>query len=571
MIFKICHNRERNPLGFVQWLLHSIFRPVDRVPLSVGNPLTHAEQFARLPTRMTPKYRAWLATIVVLYLLFAASSSVAKGPRPDEGVFASPAYNMLTKGHMGTTVIETLGTDLDGLKSHTYWVMPLNLVIQIGWYKLFGFGLLSMRLLSVTWGLVALLSWFAIVENVTGDCGLAVLATALIAVNYDFIMIASDGRMDAMCAALCFAGFASYLSRRQYNLSGAILISNALVAAALFTHPNGLLGVLGLTFLIWYFDRQRFEVRQIGFAAAPYLAYAAGWGLYILQDPHLFFRQFLANAQDMGRLNMLTSPWAGFKAEVGQRYLGHFAGLSPSVPKLMRVKVLIVLVYVAAVIGSLSVRAIRQHRGRRALLVLMAIYFSVLTLLDGQKQYIYVVHIVPLYAVITAVWIHWHWSKEPALRKVIVLGIGALLLLHSTGVLYRVVQANNLRDYSSVVHYLSPHMRQETLVMGSAELGFGVGFDHVLDDPKLGFVTHRKPDFIVVEPHYEAYFRNFVRTPQIHEFVMNRLDTEYQLTYQGNWYRVYAVAAQDFTERDHRSRSHNTFDATLAGRPNPLP
>src|SRR5215216_4923081 len=98
-----------------------------------------------------------MVSVVCLYISLAVGVSLTKTPEIDEGWFASPALNLITTGSMGTTVLEPTGTltsKLKGINQHTYWVMPLHLLAQAGWYEVFGFSLFSMRLLSIAWGLV---------------------------------------------------------------------------------------------------------------------------------------------------------------------------------------------------------------------------------------------------------------------------------------------------------------------------------------------------------------------------------------------------------------------------------
>ncbi|HVG22106.1 MAG TPA: hypothetical protein VNI02_23930, partial [Blastocatellia bacterium] len=142
-----------------------------------------------------------------LYAALTIGISLTKPPEIDEGWFASPALNLITRGSMGTTVLEPSGTltsKLTGINQHTYWVMPLHLLAQAGWYEVFGFSLFSMRTLSIAWGLVALASWFLIMRALSGSLKLSMMAAAFIALDYVFIMHASLGRMDMMCAALGF-------------------------------------------------------------------------------------------------------------------------------------------------------------------------------------------------------------------------------------------------------------------------------------------------------------------------------------------------------------------------------
>src|ERR1700693_2025937 len=103
------------------------------------------------------------------YLLLTTGSIFTRLPWVDEGIFASPAYNLVSKGYMGTTAMETAGTAWQGIERHTYWTVPLHILAQAGWYELFGFGLFSMRALSALWGLAALAALYSIALRLSED------------------------------------------------------------------------------------------------------------------------------------------------------------------------------------------------------------------------------------------------------------------------------------------------------------------------------------------------------------------------------------------------------------------
>lgn len=200
-------------------------------------------------------YRAAVASVVVLYLALAIGRTLTDSPGCDEGWFASPALNLTTKGHMGTSVIEESNLGMTtGIHQYTYWIMPVHVLTQAVWYKAFGFGLFSMRSISIVCGLLALAAWLSIMQSLSGDKKVILLALALVALDFAFIRSASTGRMDMMSAALNFTAFAAYLRLRNRNLTLAILVSQSLVVASGLTHPNGLLGFIGLAFLTFYFD-----------------------------------------------------------------------------------------------------------------------------------------------------------------------------------------------------------------------------------------------------------------------------------------------------------------------------
>ena len=223
--------------------------------------------------------------VLAVYLTLAWATALTERPGTDEGYFANPAFNLMSKGSFTTTVLETAGTSFQGMDRHTYWVMPLQPLVLAGWYKVLGFGVFSTRALSIFFGLVALVAWFIIVRSLFNQVFLAFLVVALLSCDYIFIVCAASGRMDMMSAALGFAGLAIYLLLRESRLTLAVLLGNALVVASGLTHPMGLLPLLGLIFLAIYFDRKRIGLKHIAVAVVPYAVGGIGWGLYILQDP----------------------------------------------------------------------------------------------------------------------------------------------------------------------------------------------------------------------------------------------------------------------------------------------
>ena len=93
---------------------------------------------------------------VLLFLTLAIGSSLTHRPQVDEGLFASPAYNLAFNGHFGTTIFDMETSSLTRIDQKTYWVMPLFLLNVAASFKIFGFSLFAMRLVSVFWGLILL-------------------------------------------------------------------------------------------------------------------------------------------------------------------------------------------------------------------------------------------------------------------------------------------------------------------------------------------------------------------------------------------------------------------------------
>jgi len=343
-----------------------------------------------------------MAAVSALFVALSCGTILTKRPWIDEAWFASPGLDLVEHGRMGTHVLEPTGSHLsimkpgvrlDGIDRHTYWVMPLHFLVLALAFKLFGFSLAVLRLPALLWGLGALAAWYVIVRSLGGSKELATLTLFLISVDYAFINSASDGRMDMMCAALGFISLALYLAWRESRFLWAVLLTHALAALSLFTHPNGLLGVAAVVFVFLYLDCRRLSWAVVALTAAPYVAATLGWIAYVLADRAAFVAQFGANASI--RTVGLSAPFEAIRLEIAERYLkGHFfpdeAGLGA------KLKVLILVAYIALVVVILAPR-LRRNRGYCLLLYLLGIRFLMMAWGTVKTEY-YLVDVIPFYA-----------------------------------------------------------------------------------------------------------------------------------------------------------------------------
>ena len=490
----------------------------------------------RLERRSIAKPKRWttagLLIVMLFYLALAVGRARTDSPGCDEGWFASPAYNLAFNGHMGTTVIEESNLSMtSGIHRYTYWIMPLNVLIQAGWYKLFGFGLFTMRSISLVFGLIALFAWFSIVNSMTGDSRLALLTTALIACDFVFIRGAANGRMDMMCAALNFAALAVYVKLRERNLSRAIFLSQCLVVASGLTHPNGLLGLVGVGVFVVAFDRRRISFRHILIGLVPYLVGAAAFAPHALNDPHLLVAQLSGNGA--GRLWGLRNPLGALNSEINERYIGSGGAAT--------LKLALLAIYAASVAGALLIRRIRSHRGYQALLVLSAIIFVYFTLMEGTKLYLYLIQLSPILTALLAAVIASLWQRR-VLRRWLVPAMAAVVLLNLAGTAY-VIKRNSLnRNFLPAVRFLNENMDSSARIIGTAELTFGLKrYDSLLDDKWLGYNTGATPDLIVLDPRYQQEQQAVgTRDPQIHDYIVTLLSGGYRQVYDDGGFQIYS-------------------------------
>ena len=77
---------------------------------------------------MTKSSTVLLCGIVFVYLVLAIGCASTLIPWCDEAWFAGPALNLMTKGYMGTPVLDATATwntrDLTQVDRYTYWIIP---------------------------------------------------------------------------------------------------------------------------------------------------------------------------------------------------------------------------------------------------------------------------------------------------------------------------------------------------------------------------------------------------------------------------------------------------------------
>jgi 4-amino-4-deoxy-L-arabinose transferase-like glycosyltransferase len=223
-----------------------------------------------------------VALLLAAWTVLAGALARSNSPWSSEAWFAIPALNLLTRGYMGTTVLAWQGTWLTGIERHTYWIMPLDPLAQAVWYKAVGFSLFRQRLLSVFFGAGALVSWFMIVLRISGTYRAASIAILIVGFEGNFLNAAANGRMDMMAAALGAAGLAAFLQLRDRASRTALWVSHSLVAAAVLTHPCGVLFVAALVVMMLYTEarggQRRLRPGDIAAAALPWLVAILLWG-----------------------------------------------------------------------------------------------------------------------------------------------------------------------------------------------------------------------------------------------------------------------------------------------------
>jgi len=415
-------------------------------------------------------------------------------------------------------------------------------LVEAGWQSLLGFGIVQFRLASVASGLLLLITAHFIVKRLTGERPLALLVLSLLALDYTFLQHAGIGRCEMLSLTFAVGAVAAYLKLREGSRSLAIVSSHTLMAASALTHPVGtMLWVPALLGLQIYLDPKDYRLRTLTLITLPYLVGGGAWGLYILQDPAAFRSQFQHISLGMGRLSGFAHPLLAVKREITERFLAYY-GVRPHATPLVMLKMILPLGYLLGLAGALVIPSARRYPFLRLALALFSAQFLILAILEGTKQFQYIVHVIPTLTMVlgTVIWLVWSRRLIP---RALPLALFAILLILQLGpTLFRVVENPYHNHFLPVLNYIRPDVERGTLLISQAEFSVPFGFpDNVITDPTYGWKRPERPLLVVVDEAVMA--RNTAGAketrPGLYRYLNQEFRAEYEPAFTSGQYTVY--------------------------------
>ncbi len=476
----------------------------------------------------------WLFTAGLAFVLLCVQFALRTQPNSNEAWFADAARNLWLHGSLGTTILASKGTWLQGIDRHTYWSMPFHLILQSLWYSLFGFGLFQLRTLSIAAGLGTILAWYLVAGRLMKSWSFALVFVLLLAIDLRLITYSSNGRMDSLCAFCGTAGLASYLMLRGRSQPIAVLIAHSAVALSGLTHPCGIIYAFDLLLLQWWFGGFR-RIRETWlWSLFPYLVFGTAFGLWALQDWPSFSRQFGGNVSGLageykgaGRFSSLSQSWFGLEAELQSRYLKSAKGWAAQWT---------LCLYGAGLVWLVTRSGLRSNRRVRLMFVMGVAHFIFFWLFEGLKLSNYLLHLLPLLICLAMV-----AGRDifEAKRIWIAIALACLLILDALAMRQNLTDSVGNKNYEPIIPILQ--QRRGMVVTAPSEFAFEIGFDGKLqDDHRLGFYTGRSPDLFITNSWQRQWLEQAKKSePQLASWIQQKLDNRYREIYRNEAFVVW--------------------------------
>ena len=486
----------------------------------------------------------WYALLILIsFCVLTIGTARTSQPKPDEAVLCNPGYNLVFNGYPGTTLYETLGYMPESLKRWTYWHFPAYTYVCAVWFKVFGFGLLRMRLLSTMFGLLGLTSWYWIARCLSGSANAGLVSMALVAADFSHGFSAATGRMDMQCCSMGAAALGSYLYLREKSLPAAAFAGHAFATFCILTHPVGMLYYLNLVLVIVVLDRRRLSVRFVLASAVPVMVGGSLFFAYVRHDIYGFREQLTAalqiNAASFRDPGLSANPLIrSLQLELRHRYIEPF-GLS-SGGGFKRLKIIILAAYLAAIFGNLFYRRSHQQPGRALMACMALIAMLYMGLVSPSKFSYYLAHVTAFLAAGLGLFLCSLGSTDRVQWRIVTPCVLLLAGLQIGGEVLQIRQDAYGRNFLPVIETIRKNTNPQSIIFGSGELWFGIEHDrYMLNDFNLGALSGVVPNvFIMDEVYRDLHETARSEDPRRYEYVERMLKTSREI-YRNGGYQVY--------------------------------
>jgi hypothetical protein len=115
------------------------------------------------------------------------------------------------------------------------------------------------------------------------------------------------------------------------------------------------------------------------------------------------------------------------------------------------------------------------------------------------------------------------------------------MLIHAGGAAYHVHNNSYRTQYLPAISFLKQNVRSDQLLIGPGILGIGLEYPtNLIDDFRLGALSGKLPDWIVMTDWYETWFLGLrASEPPTYAFVRNRIENEFNPVYNQGGFTIY--------------------------------
>ena len=281
------------------------------------------------------KENKYLALLTIIYLVLY-TFNLAKYPHVwgDEAFLCNPAYNLITEGRFGTSILQ----GWNNIENNTFSLPPVYYLFLGISFKIFGLGVTQGRIISVAFGLISLLFAYKIANKLYNK-KIGLITVSLLMFNPVMFLAGREMRMEIAVTAFVLISVYLLIIGLENNSKYYFLFSGIFGGLAILSHPNGLHIFIFVPILLFFILKNKKSDKQIGLFLGGGILISIPYILYILTDLSGFYSQFSTNVGYSG-LNILHN--IQYEPIRYIRYINLYGGTIIEIPNWFLIKLLLI-------------------------------------------------------------------------------------------------------------------------------------------------------------------------------------------------------------------------------------
>ena len=275
---------------------------------------------------MREKKRSLVDKLLLLYLLvygFFSFAFLTQFPfvHSDESWLAGLSRDMLTEKSLSVTE-----HFFDARPRYPHAIKSLFHLLQMGFIRIFGYSVESVRLLSLTAGIIFLIIFYFLIKRITKREKLALAVTALFSLDVEFIYASHFARQEILLGVAFIAGFFLLLGEEEPGIKESVLAA-VITGLSIGLHPNSFLLACSFgTILLFYLFLQ---IKKDIFPLVTYIGVTGAFAAVFILISYSFDSQFLKHYFQNGAMEFDVDASLTAKAgELGGFFKRLFTGQS---------------------------------------------------------------------------------------------------------------------------------------------------------------------------------------------------------------------------------------------------
>ena len=384
-----------------------------------------------------------------------------------------------TMMHEGLDSTETF---FDLLPRYPHAIKSFFHIMQMPLIKMFGYGLFSVRLLSLIFSCAALFILYKIVLHFTGSKPSAFLSAAAVALDVQFIYASHFARQEIIVAFGIFIIYLYIIKNAGVWSYKKDIITAVIIGTMIGIHPNAFIGALiaGSLYIYYIAVEKKFKVKNL----AVLVGIVAGFALAFVGISYIFDAQFIAHYLKYGDHLGVTMTFSEKVRTIVPFYQKLWLGISGTYYTPW-IKIQVVLFTAAIVIG-----AVYAFWDRKALLFLLPIaavnlgYIIIGRYSQPSILFMFITCWVLVFYLLSKV--------NPIKIRVIATALLAAAMLTVSSLQIAPYMNNDYDDYLDEIKSVVP---EDARVLANLNAGYAFAYGSLRDYRNLGYLDDNEMSF----------------------------------------------------------------------------